>query len=301
MCVFPDLFIVIVNYNLKDDTIECIDSYLNSGAELDHIIIVDNASSDGSVDALVERYGPDLMIIQAAENRGYPHALNLGIPKALERGAQWVLLSNNDVIVDKKLLSELEKSSLTDPRVGLIGPLILYYEAPEIIWFLGHRIIPGTLIGVGFYRGKHVSDKLPPYVPTDMVHGCVMAVKRDVFETIGLFDDSQLIYGDDPDFCWRAKQKGFSAIGATRAKVWHKISLTMNIQKPRTRYLRIRNTIFFYRRYSRGLTYIIMVTFTFFRGIAMSIRDLLKRHTELIPPLWYGWWDGWLGKVDNRY
>lgn len=301
MLVFPDLYIVIVNYNLKQDTIDCIDSYLVAGAHLNHIIVVDNASSDGSVQAFVERYGTDLIIIQAEKNLGYPYALNLGIPKALECGAQWVLLSNNDVVVDKNFLIELEKGTHADPRVGLIGPLILYYEAPEIIWFLGHRIIPGTLIGVGFYRGKRVSDKLPAIVPTDMVHGCVMMVRRDVFETIGLFDDSQLIYGDDPDFCWRAKQKGFKAVGATRARVWHKISLTMNIQKPRTRYLRIRNTIFFYRRYSRGLTYLIMVAFTFIRGLVMTFGDLLKGHGELIQPLWFGWWDGWSGRLDQRY
>jgi hypothetical protein len=301
MPLFPDLIIVVVNYNLKKDTIECIESLFVAGAIIEQIIVVDNASTDGSVEALIDRFGPGIIIIQAGENRGYPHALNIGIPRALEMGAKWVLLINNDTIAAPNFLAELEKATQSSTNYSLIGPLILYYSAPDIIWYLGYRIIPGTLIGHRSYRGKQVTHDLPQLVPIDLMHGCAMMVKRDVFETIGVFDDSQLIYGDDADFSWRARLAGYKCAAATRAHIWHKVSLTMGRQKPLTRYLRIRNTIGFYRRYARGMTLLIMQIFTTVRCIILMLGDIFHCHFDLIKPLWLGWLDGWLGRYPKRY
>lgn len=301
MTTFPGLMIIVVNYNLKDDTIECLESLVQAGAQLGQIIVVDNASSDGSVEALLERFGEELEIIRAKENRGYPHALNLGIPRALELGAQWALLLNNDTVVAGDFLAELYHATQVGTEYAMFGPLILYFNAPEVIWYLGYRLVPGTLIGIGSYRGKQVTDRLPQLMPMDLMHGCAMMVRKDVFETIGLFDDSQLIYGDDADFSLRANKAGFKAAAVTRAKIWHKVSLTMGRQKPKTRYLRIRNTIAFYRRYAAGMMRIIMQVFTLLRCIVLMIGDFLRGHIDLVRPLWQGFWDGWRGSTHQRY
>jgi GT2 family glycosyltransferase len=301
MGIFPELAIVIVNYNLKADTIDCINSLLQSGAAKDRILVVDNASSDGSVETFYEIYGEQLNIIRAPVNRGYPGALNLGIPRAMSLGARWILMMNNDTRVSPEFINELEKAVLLGPQYALIGPLILYFDEPEIIWYLGYRLIPGTLIGVGSHRGRRVSKSLPPLVPMDLMHGCAMMVRRDVFETIGFFDDSQTIYGDDADFSLRAKRAGFKAAAATRAVMWHKVSFTMGYQKPRTRYLKMRNTIFFYRKYSRGANKVLMRGFTLARCLFLIISDVLHGYKDLVKPLWYGWSDGWAGRNFNRY
>jgi len=296
---FPELTIVIINHNLKNDTAECIDSFVGAGASLEQILLVDNASDDGSVKFLQEKFGQQLGIIACPENLGYAYGLNQGIKKGLERDAKWFLLMNNDTIVAPDFLTELRKATQVGTEYALFGPMIYYYSIPDRIWFLGDRLIPGTLISTRLYRGKEGIKDLPFLVPVDFTHGCGMLVKRDVFETVGLFDDWSIIYGEEVDFIWRARLANFRAAGIPSAKMWHKISAFMKSQPPNLRYLRIRNQIRFYRHYARGLQIPVMFTFTIVRALIIGILDLIKKQSQLIGPLIRGWIDGWLGR-DNK-
>ena len=298
--IFPSLAIIVVNYNQIHHTLECLNSLLSANAELNQIIVVDNASNDKSVEVLKNTYGSVLTILDLSENKGYPYGLNQGIPIALEKNAEWLLLMNNDVIVDNNFLVELKNAVIENPKACLIGPAILYYDQKEIIWYMGSRIIPGTLIGIRTFRGHKYHSKFPKYMSTDFVHGCTMMVKKDVFNEIGLFDDENLIYGDDADFSWRARCAGFKMLTATQAKMWHKISLTMGLEKPRTRYLRTRNTIAFYRKYTSGLKMIIMFLFTIAKGSVRIIKDIFKGNMFLIKPLILGTIDGWFNAQQQR-
>jgi GT2 family glycosyltransferase len=295
------IYVIVVNYKLKDDTIACLQSLLVSGCPISKIIVVDNASHDGSIETFKEKFGPELKIIEAEDNRGYPHALNIGIPVALSMGADFVLLMNNDVIVDKNYYIELQLASKNNPKYKLFSPMILYFGAPNKIWFMGAKAIPGTMIGVRSFRGRVDSGKFPLLMDIDFVHGCTMMVHKDVFEQIGQFDDEQLIYGDDADFSWRAKLAGFKMAAVPAAKMWHKISETMGRQKPKTVYLRTRNTILFYKRYGNNFQLIIMFIFTFFRSIIHILKYAFSRQFDLIPPMLNAWIDGWGGKRPVRY
>jgi len=298
---FQELIIVIVNYNLKNDTIELIHSLQEAEADLRQIILVDNHSDDGSVAGIIDEFGSGINIIEADSNRGYPYALNAGISLGMKLGATWFLLMNNDTIVSKDLLRELRRVTTEKPEYALIGPLILYYAQPKIIWYMGYKLVPGTLIGVGSHRGKKVKNNFPDTVPIVYLHGCAMMVRRDVFRKIGLFDAENLIYGDDADFSWRARLAGFKAAAAPNAHIWHKIASTMGVQKPRTQYLRIRNTIFFYLRYSNISQRVIMILFTFVRMMGLIIKNSVKGHNDLALPLFYGWLDGWTRNTNARY
>lgn len=302
MTLFDELWIVIINYNYFNDTIECINSLIEASASLDQIIIVDNASTDGSVDQIRKQFGKQINILVNLKNLGYPGALNVGIPFALSRGAKWVLLMNNDVIVAPDCLLNLKEASEIGKEYSLFGPLILYYSSPELIWYLGYHLIPGTLIGVGSYRGRKITKNIQELVPMDLMHGCAMMVNKVVFENIGYFDDSQMIYGDDADFSLRAKKAGYKAAAATKARIWHKVSLTMNRQKPSTCYLRTRNTVAFYRKYSFGVTVLIMLCFTIIKNIVATVVNVINGHFDLVFPLWRGWFDGWRGDTQiKRY
>lgn len=298
--VFPGLYAIIVNYNLKHDTVECVESLLRAGLQPERIIIVDNASIDGSVDFFRQVYGSNVNILCLECNGGYPFALNRGIPFALLQGAEWLLLMNNDTVVSEDFLVQLEKTA-SDSTIGIIAPNILYFSAPNTIWYLGSKVVPGTLIGIRSYRGVNV-EKVPkkPF-PVDFVHGCAMVVRKNVFKQIGTFNESQLIYGDDPDFSWRAHLANIKMIAAPKAKIWHKISLTMGKQKPKTRYMRIRNQILFYKKYSKGLTRLVMLLFSLTRVVGLLGIDLIKGNSDLLRPLILGFTDGWLGKKQDRY
>jgi GT2 family glycosyltransferase len=299
--IFQGLAIIIINRDLKKDTAECIDSLLIAGAILQQIVVVDNGSKDGSVAFLQERFGSDLNQVEAQENFGYPYGLNLGIKFFLAKGAEWFLLMNNDTVVSADFLQELEKATQVGLKYTLFGPMILYYNQPDTIWFMGAREIPGTLLFVNNHRGMSRYLNFPQFLPTDFVHGCTMLVKHEIFEKIGFFDDTSPIYGDDVDFCWRARKAGFKMAAVPRANMWHKVSAFMQRHKPKTRYLRIRNQIWFYRRYARGLQVPFLVVFTLFRSIKIGTGDLLNRQPELLAPLIYGFLDGWRGKAKREY
>jgi GT2 family glycosyltransferase len=296
-----DLAIIIINRDNKSDTVECIDSLLKAGSRVQQIIVVDNGSKDDSVDYLKQKYGGETPILQAKENFGYPYGLNLGIKYSMAQGTQWFLLMNNDTIVAEDFLEKLSDAVRNGPQYSLFGPMILYHSEPHKIWFMGCKRIPGTMLFINQHRGKLDLAAYDPLIPIDFVHGCTMLVKRDVFESIGYFDDSSPIYGDDVDFSWRARLAGFKMAAVSPAKMWHKVSTFMKQQKPMARYLRIRNQIKIYRRYAVGLQYAFLFLFTFFRSIVIGIKDLFSGQTQLISPLIYGFIDGWKGSGDRKF
>ena len=298
--IFPNTAIIIVNYNQINHTLECIQSLLKAGADLSQTIVVDNNSRDGSVEILRQTFGDALTLYDLPENRGYPYALNQGIPVALEKGFEWLLLMNNDVIVDKEFLNALRIATEENEAARLFAPAILYYDSPELIWNIGYVNIPGTLIGIRSYRGHKYSESLPKYLKIDVLHGCTMMVHKSVFETIGLFDDSNLIYGDDADFSIRAYRANFEMIAATRAKMWHKISLTMGKEKPYTRFLRTRNTIAFYNKYTKGFQKFLMFSFSLAKAVVTIMKDIFRGHSFLVKPYLYGIYDGWTNSKKDR-
>jgi GT2 family glycosyltransferase len=299
--VHEEIAIIIINYNLKQDTADCISSLLKAQADLAQITVVDNGSSDGSISFLRQQFGQELRIEASESNQGFAYAVNLGINAALLTRASWFLIMNNDTLVDTSFLNELSIATKNHPDYGLFGPLILYYSQPNRIWFLGDRRIPGTLATVHMYYGKD-ERQLPPeeVIPVDFLNGCTMMVNRNVVKAIGLFNETSLIYAEEVDFCWRATQAGFRMATVPKARMWHKVSAIMNKQKPKTRYLKIRNQVNFYRRYSHGLQIPIMVLFTVVRSIWLSLKDLWLRQPELLAPLWQGFLDGWRGKMGDN-
>lgn len=295
--VFPDLAIVIVNLNLKVDTQECIQSLLQAGASLEQIIVVDNHSTDGSVEYLKKDFGDKLHIIEQDRNRGYPYGLNRGVERLLNNDVHWSLLLNNDIIVAEDFLRQLGRAKDKYPSFSIFSPLMFYYDNPKRVWFLIGREIPGTLLSYSPWRNKIADDQLPELIPGEFVVNCAILVKNDVFKKIGLFDETSIIYGDDVEFSWRAHRAGFKSAGFTPAKMWHKVSSTMKRQRPKTRYLSIRNQIRFYRQYANILQKILLIFFTLIRCAGMIFIDILRGHFDLLKPTLSGWRDGWWAAI----
>jgi len=292
------LYAVVVNWNLRIETVACVESLLTTGVAVDQIIVVDNGSSDDSVSVLRERFGPDLLLIVSSRNLGFAGGANLGIEFALERGAGWVLLLNNDTRVAPTFLAEMENAAVADNQFAILAPLILYQDVPDRIWYAGDRLIPGVLVTYSLRRQQKDHGKLPLLMPVDFVSGCAMLVRRDVFEKVGLFDRTLFMYGEDVDFCWRARLAGFRLVCATHAKMWHKVSVSSNHDKPRMRYWRIKNQIRFYRAYARGLQVPLMMGFTLLRALWIGLGDAWHGQPSLIKPLVQGLIQGWLNRAE---
>jgi len=294
--MFTDLSIIVVNWNLKDDTIECIESLLKAGASLSQIIIVDNGSTDGSITSLRNHY-QTIFIINAKENLGYAAGANLGIEYALSQEYEWFLLLNNDTIVAMDFINEIHNAALTCKEYSILAPIILYHSNPSTIWFLGDRLIGKTLLTINTYKNRKIDKTLPPIIPIDFTNGCAMMVNRSVFEKIGLFDATLFMYGEEVDFCWRARLAGYRFACFSAARIWHKISKSSKNTQSLSRYLRIRNQIIYYRRYSPNAQLLILFIFTLLRTIRICTSDLLRWELVLIPPSIRGWLSGWF---ENR-
>jgi hypothetical protein len=287
--------IVIVSLNLCQDTISCIDSLLRSGALPEQMVVVDNGSNDGTVEAINERYHQSIAIIANAENLGLSKAYNQGAEWAFQGGADWVLLINNDTEVDVDFFRAIDEAIIQGQDYQLFHPAVMYFSDPNTIWHIGSKRIPGTLIWRDTFKGKSYSTEWPDLLPMDCLSSCALIVKREVYENVGLFEPNFIIYWDEVDFCWRAHLAGYHMAAITKARMWHKVSKTMNQVKPRARYLYTRNQLYFYRKSAHGLQQPLMIMFLVYKSLLTLIRDLRNGQPDLLKPLIAGWRDGWNG------
>ena len=291
--MLASLSLVLVNWNSKDDTLACVSSLLSAGAVEKQIVVVDNGSNDGSVEALHKQFGRRVTVLESGKNLGFTGGVNKGVAFALEQGAEWIFIINNDTIVAPDFFAHFEPRLEDISPFKIFAPLIFYYDEPETVWFLGERLLPGTLFTSGLYKNQPVPAELPEIIPVDFVSGCGMLVWRKVFEDVGFFDTSLFMYGEEVDFCWRARLAGYQMAAVPGAKMWHKVSASANRDRPNTRYLRVRNQIRFYRKYSGGLQRICMFGLVLIRMVWIGTQDVFKQQFDLLRPLAQGWWDGW--------
>ncbi len=217
--------IIILNWNGKNDTIECLKSLQNIDYKNYEIIIVDNASSDGSVEEISKQF-PSVNLICNKKNLRFAGGNNIGIKYAIENAFDSILFLNNDTIVKENFLSEFVKYFSQNENIGICGGKIFYYSEPQKIWFAGGKInwFSGLTKHVGIR--KMDCDKFNQIMETDYVSGCCMLVKKSVFEKIGLLDENYFIYGEDADFSLRAKKFGFKLFYIPSSIIWHKVSIS---------------------------------------------------------------------------
>lgn len=292
--MYFNLRIVLINWNLKDDTLQCLESLFQAGISPSQVLLIDNGSTDGSVTAFKTHFGSQLQIIQNECNLGYVNALNQGVYLALEQGAEWILLLNNDTWVDREFFTVFDEFIKTDPPYSILAPLIYYAAQPHLVWNLGDQLIKGTLLTTRPYQNKPLPGGLPSVIPVDFVTGCAMLVHRQVFERIGLFDRGLEMYSEEVDFCQRARIAGFHLACLPKARMWHKVSASAKMVSPKTSYLRTRNQVYFYRRYSSGAPRLLMWLFSTSKTLLRSLALRLHKQSELSRSIQRGWLDGWL-------
>jgi GT2 family glycosyltransferase len=285
-------FVVMLNWNQKEDTIACVESVLAAGVTPERVVVVDNSSTDDSVEEIVTRFGPSLCLVCNERNLGYSGGMNVGIRHALERGAASVLLLNNDTVIAPTMIDLLSEADESLDGPGILGPSIYYYDEPERLWRLGDRQSRWLPMPLRVkLEMRKVSQSIP--VPVDYVTGCGMLVRTEVFESIGLFDRRYFIYYEDADFCRRALDAGFSVWCVPQAKMWHKVSLATRRDKPFFRYHRAVNQIRFYHEHSHGPSPLLRESYIAFKFVKALFEDVLNGDWNLIGPLWKGTMDGY--------
>lgn len=238
-----DVAFVILNWNGKDFIEACLQSVFAQTYKKFKVIVVDNGSTDGSVELIQEKY-PEVQLIPLNKNLGFGKGMNIGIKKALEdEEVKYIILLNYDIKLDKQFLSEIVKYA-NNEKVGICAPKMLRMDNPRIIDSTGHVFSWGRIID----RGYNEIDKGQYDNRKDIVGACSGAClyKREMLEDIGLFDESYFVYYEDAELSWRAYNRGWKATFVPTAIVYHGRKSAMKKDKDlayKLKYLAHRNMI----------------------------------------------------------
>ena len=263
------IFVILVNYNGSDDTIECVQSLLSIDYKNIEILIVDNGSDTEQIKILKDKLSDRINIIYLENNIGFAGGNNAGIKYSLKQNADYILLLNNDTIVESNLLTVLMNSIRAGNNIGICGPGINYYSDHRRIWSVGGKIskIRGT--GVAIRKLKKNEKDSDKYV--SFVSGCCMLIKKEVFQKVGNFDDNFFLYVEDADFCYRTIKAGFKICFNPQVKIYHKVGNSTKSKSPNiSLYYTTRNRLFFAKKYFQNI-FFLTVLYIF---ITMSIKSI---------------------------
>ena len=255
----PHVFIIILNWNQLDLTLECLASLARQDYSKCTTVVVDNGSTDGSSEVIQDKY-PQVVMLALEENLGYSEGNNTGMRYALEHSADYIFLLNNDTEVDPRMLSQLVEVAGKNERTGLVGPTMYYAEPPDKIWGAVNRIDWRSARVIRKDMGKTIHrDKLDnaPNREVDYIDTCAVLIKRAVVESIGLMDADYFINFDDLDLNVRANKAGFRIVYVPYAAMWHMVSAAMGIGSPSTTYYMTRNELRFFWMHAPGIEKVI--------------------------------------------
>ncbi len=220
---FPLFSVIILNYNGKKVLQSCIGSVLKTDYPDFEIVLVDNCSTDGSIEEAEAAFQglKNLKIIKNPRPLFYAGGNNVGFSHA--RG-KYVVFLNSDTEVDPQWLKELARG-FRNEGVGAVSPKVVYYSNPATIDNVGQDL---DIFGFGFGRGTNQKDSNRFNEPTEIfsASGVAMAARRDILQRVGVFDDKFIFYYEDTDLSWRIRLSGYKIMVVPRARVYHKVSQT---------------------------------------------------------------------------
>jgi GT2 family glycosyltransferase len=330
MICWPKVSIIILNWNNYKDTIECLESVYQNRYPYYNVILVDNGSTNESVIEIVAhcknklcleiiclncdlknaQLNPigqkrdanykdiiknEIIIIKNRDNYGYAIGNNIGIAYALKNyDIGYILILNNDVIVQEDFLIELVKASEADTQIGITGPKIFYYcfdNRKDIINFAGGimKMWRGRPYHIGINKEDGIAYTIEKEV--DYANGACILAKRELIEKIGLLNSEFFLYWEENDFCIRAKMSGFKVVFAPNALIWHKTAASIKNLKGLEQYYMVRNRFYFMRKYASNLELLFFILYFFiFEFLYLSIRNLIYSKNK--SAFFRGVWDG---------
>lgn len=217
------------------------------------VLVVDNASSDGTPAALAAAY-PDVELLALPENRRFAGGNNAGLARALEQGADAVMLLNNDVLADPALLEKLLAALEENPHAGAAAPLIFHAAPGRLIWYAGGRC--SVALAHTSHRGLREPDRgrYRSIERTGYLTGCCLLATAGAWRKVGMLDESYFIYAEDADWSLRARAAGFELLFVPTARLWHEVSASSGgAANPWKIYQRLRANALLFARHARGL------------------------------------------------
>lgn len=280
--------IVTVNFNQPQVTIDFLKSVkVSTCAETVEVILVDNGCREDHEEAYKRAY-PELVYIRSAVNLGFAGGNNLGIKVAK---GDYLLLLNNDTEITKNLIETMIAEFDNHPEIGILSPLILYFDQPETIQYAGFTAMNYLTCrnkGIGNMEtdsGQYDKDSRE----TGFCHGAAMMCRKSDLETVGLMAEHFFLYYEELDWCEKFKKAGKKIWFTGKAKVYHKESISVGKESSIKTYFMTRNRMLFIRRNTGLLNTLLFSTYyLLFACSKQIVVYLLKGRKDLIPWVFKG-------------
>ncbi len=277
----PLVFIVLLNWNGWRDTIVCLESLQLLEYSCYRILVVDNASTDGSVE-LIRGAFPNVLLLEAGANLGFSGGCNAGIRHALRRHAEYVWLLNNDTVVDPHALQAMVETAESDRRVGAVGCVLYWMKEPDRVQAWGGGWV-SFLTGRSGHHYSPVRAKQLHYLTA-----ASLLLWRGALEDVGLLDDQTFfMYWEDADLCFRLRKRGWRLAVAEKSIVLHKQAASTGEDSPTLAFYGARSSLRFFNRHSPFPAWTIGVGI-----VGRLLKRLLRLESQHMVAVIKGAWKG---------
>jgi GT2 family glycosyltransferase len=272
----PSVVAIVVNWNGRELLEPCISTLLASTYPNLSVVVVDNASTDGSQD-FVRSHFPTVRLLANDRNLRFAGGANTGVRLALDENADYVLVLNNDTEMAPETVAALVAAARERPRAAFLGPMIYYADAPTTIWSFGGKVSywTGNIRHVGIRevdRGQYAQ-----VLDVDYLTGCALMGSTAAIRAIGLMDEDYYMYNEDTDWCVRARELGYSVLAVPGAKVWHRVSMSSGGGLSSFKvYHRLRSTLRFFGRHARAYQWVGIAPASAARAVGFIARQLVS-------------------------
>lgn len=282
------IFIIILNWNGKHDTLDCLKSLskIDHDGIKTHIVVVDNGSSDGS-SGIIKKQFPQVAIIDNKTNLGFGAGANQGAKYAQANGADFLLFLNNDTMVNEDFLVALWEFCETCQK-DVVSPYIYYHNSHKL-WYCGGRVI-WPIARIEPIKCIERDD----FYQAELLSACCMLVSKKAWETVGQFDEKYFFGLEDTDWCLRAKKKGIALWVNPKSKILHKVSASVGGKNsPPAIYYLLRNNLIFIKDH-----YPAYFVTPYLYVLILSIKIIIKMpNTAILKAGWWAWRDFLGGKL----
>jgi GT2 family glycosyltransferase len=290
MNALPLVYIVVLTYNHCDYTRGALTSLLALSYSNYRVLILDNGSTDETPVQIPSEF-PEFSFYCNPGNLGFAAGINVGLRMALEAGAEFLLVLNNDVQVDPHLLEPLVLAA--GPDVGALAPMINSMEQHDRIWSAGFDRHPSLLEMRGGARGQLDTGQWSGPIEVDYLLGCALLLPAKVLREVGLFDERYFFYYEDLDLSLRIQARGYRLLVIPDAHVWHQGALSSEAGSAFHVYQMARGSVIFFRSHAGGLSRILVLLYRAGSSIRKSLGFAARRRWDLIAQHWRGLRDGW--------
>ncbi|MBL7909548.1 MAG: glycosyltransferase family 2 protein [Bacteroidia bacterium] len=290
----PKVLVLILSYNGKKLLDDSVTSYLENDYANFNVVVIDNGSTDGTLDYVNENWR-GVYVLRTEKNLKYSGGFNFGLDYAFNKEkADYVLVTNNDVKVDKHVISELVKVAETDSMIGFTTGKVYYFDKPDTLQTVGKQEHPI------FWNGDHIGGRTVDSGQFDKIEERIFAddiftlVNRKMYLQTGGYDTTFAFQGEEYDWQARAKKLGYKIMFTPFAKIWHKESMTIGKNSAFKAYYDARNPMLVILKHKSPEFFRKYFWKHFKTGVFRSSLVTLK---QLRPSVSFATWRGFLSGI----